>query len=155
LSSTYVAWLSSEFLTGAKQELQDFSNIELHQMDFADLRLLAGKGIGKGYAKRRLHPFYFFQHHPFPDDGAGAKRTGVDAIAKSTELFRVTREEIGTFPGNWEPLRGKSVKLYSVQPASHCRKKLWPGTNVILRKNFSCERCKNNPLRRRPSLASW
>ena len=53
----------------------------------------------------------------FPDDGAGAKRTGVDAIAKSTELFRVTREEIGTFPGNWEPLRGKSVKLYSVQPA--------------------------------------
>jgi hypothetical protein len=53
----------------------------------------------------------------FPDDGAGAKRTGVDAIAKSTELFRVTREEIATFPGNWEPLRGKSVKLYSVQPA--------------------------------------
>jgi hypothetical protein len=53
----------------------------------------------------------------FPDDGAGAKRTGVDAIAKSTELFRVIREEIGTFPGNWEPLRGKSVKLYSVQPA--------------------------------------
>jgi hypothetical protein len=53
----------------------------------------------------------------FPDDGAGAKRTGVEAIAKSMELFRVTREEIGTFPGNWEPLRGKSVKLYSVQPA--------------------------------------
>ena len=53
----------------------------------------------------------------FPADGAGAKRTGVDVIAKSTELFRVTREEIGTFPGNWEPLRGKSVKLYSVQPA--------------------------------------
>jgi hypothetical protein len=53
----------------------------------------------------------------FPDDGAGAKTTGVDAIAKSAQLFRVTREEIGTFPGNWQPLRGKSVKLYSVQPA--------------------------------------
>jgi hypothetical protein len=32
--------------------------------------------------------------------------------------FRVEREEIGTFPGDWEPLHGKSVKIYTVQPAS-------------------------------------
>ena len=34
------------------------------------------------------------------------------------DAFRVTREEIGIFPGDWEPLRGKSVKIYMVQPVS-------------------------------------
>ncbi|MCU1240452.1 MAG: hypothetical protein JWO71_1178 [Candidatus Acidoferrum typicum] len=32
--------------------------------------------------------------------------------------FRVVREETSTFPGDWEPLRGKTVRIYSVQPAS-------------------------------------
>ncbi len=31
------------------------------------------------------------------------------------ELFQVTREETAAFPGDWEPLRGKSVKIISVQ----------------------------------------
>ncbi len=52
----------------------------------------------------------------FPHDSAAATGTGGDALTKSAELFRVTREETSTFPGNWEPLRGRSVKLYSVQP---------------------------------------
>jgi len=30
-------------------------------------------------------------------------------------LFHVTREETSTFPGDWEPLRGKNVKILSVQ----------------------------------------
>ncbi len=34
------------------------------------------------------------------------------------EAFRLAREEINTFPGNWESLRGKSVKIYTVQPVS-------------------------------------
>jgi hypothetical protein len=33
------------------------------------------------------------------------------------EIFRITREEIGVFSGNWEPLRRKTVKVYSVKPA--------------------------------------
>lgn len=32
-------------------------------------------------------------------------------------LFRVTREEAGVFPGNWEKLKGKMVKIFTVQPA--------------------------------------
>jgi hypothetical protein len=52
----------------------------------------------------------------FPQNGAVTTGTGGDTITKSAELFRVRREETSTFPGNWEPLRGKSVKLYSVQP---------------------------------------
>lgn len=31
------------------------------------------------------------------------------------DLFQVTREETAPFPGDWEPLRGKSVKIISVQ----------------------------------------
>lgn len=31
------------------------------------------------------------------------------------DLFQVTREETAPFPGDWEPLRGKNVKIISVQ----------------------------------------
>jgi len=49
----------------------------------------------------------------FPEDPATASAGGT----KPAERFRITREEIGVFSGNWEPLRGKTVKVYSVQPA--------------------------------------
>ena len=32
--------------------------------------------------------------------------------------FRIEREENNVFPGDWEPLKGKTVKIYTVQPAS-------------------------------------
>jgi hypothetical protein len=35
--------------------------------------------------------------------------------AAAADLFRVTREEAAPFPGDWQPLRGKSVKIISVQ----------------------------------------
>jgi len=31
------------------------------------------------------------------------------------DLFQVSREETATFPGDWEPLRGRNVKIISVQ----------------------------------------
>jgi hypothetical protein len=33
----------------------------------------------------------------------------------AAELFRVTREETAPFPGDWAPLRGKSVRIVSVE----------------------------------------
>jgi hypothetical protein len=36
--------------------------------------------------------------------------------AAAADLFRVSREETAQFPGDWEPLRGKTVKILSVQP---------------------------------------
>jgi hypothetical protein len=53
----------------------------------------------------------------FAEDSSATKATGNEPLAKPAVLFRLAREETGTFPGNWQPLRGKSVKLYSVQPA--------------------------------------
>ena len=35
--------------------------------------------------------------------------------APASDLFRVVREETAPFPGTWEPLRGKNVKIISVQ----------------------------------------
>lgn len=35
----------------------------------------------------------------------------------AADLFHVTREETAPFPGDWEPLRGKTVKIVSVQKA--------------------------------------
>src|SRR5580692_7909432 len=41
--------------------------------------------------------------------------TSAASGAVATELFHVTREEEAPFPGDWQPLRGKSVKIVSVE----------------------------------------
>jgi len=40
------------------------------------------------------------------------------AAPGSTERFQVKSEEVASFPGTWEPLRGKTVKILTVQNAS-------------------------------------
>ncbi|MGB7848389.1 MAG: SH3 domain-containing protein [Candidatus Acidiferrum sp.] len=40
--------------------------------------------------------------------------------------FRVEREEVGSFPGKWAPLKGKTVKIYTVQPVSQNSKESGP-----------------------------
>jgi hypothetical protein len=39
----------------------------------------------------------------------------IDARASQLEMFHVTREETAPFSGDWDPLRGKTVKIISVQ----------------------------------------
>ena len=41
----------------------------------------------------------------------------LEAAAKQA-AFRVEREESSVFPGEWEALKGKTVKIYTVQPVS-------------------------------------
>jgi hypothetical protein len=40
----------------------------------------------------------------------------------AAELFHVSREEIAPFPGDWEPLRGKRVKILSVEETNEGQK---------------------------------
>jgi hypothetical protein len=40
------------------------------------------------------------------------------SISTNHDAFRVAREETNTFPGSWEPLRGKFVRIYTIKPAS-------------------------------------
>jgi hypothetical protein len=44
------------------------------------------------------------------------------SVAPAAELFHVSREESAPFPGDWEPLRGKTVKIISVQKADETAK---------------------------------
>ena len=40
------------------------------------------------------------------------------SVAANPEHFQVKNEEIASFPGTWEPLRGKTVKILTVQNAN-------------------------------------
>ena len=44
------------------------------------------------------------------------------AAPVAADLFLVKSEETATFPGDWEPLRGKNVKIVSVQKVAEDEK---------------------------------
>ncbi len=44
--------------------------------------------------------------------------------------FRMEREETSPFPGDWAPLKGKTVKIYTVQPASQNPKESGPAVRL-------------------------
>jgi hypothetical protein len=49
---------------------------------------------------------------------ARLKSPNVTGFDNKETAFRVAREETGVFPGNWDSLGGKTVKIYTVQPVS-------------------------------------
>ncbi len=57
--------------------------------------------------------------------------------------FRIEREDNSTFPGDWEALKGKTVKIYTVQPASQDPKEIRASAKLrfasSLFKKFSAE----------------
>ncbi|HEY4904501.1 MAG TPA: hypothetical protein VIH89_13595 [Candidatus Sulfotelmatobacter sp.] len=52
-----------------------------------------------------------------PDSVPDSDTPSNPAISPAAELFHVSREETAVFPGDWEPLKGKSVKIVSVEKA--------------------------------------
>lgn len=50
----------------------------------------------------------------FPSDA----KAGNDSTPAIAEHFQVKSEQIASFPGDWEPLRGKTVKILTVQKIS-------------------------------------
>lgn len=50
-----------------------------------------------------------------PDGISAIPLAGANAAPVAADLFQVTREETAPFPGDWTPLRGKNVKIISVQ----------------------------------------
>ncbi len=49
---------------------------------------------------------------------ARLKSPNTKAAEEKAAPFRIAREESNPFPGDWEPLRGKIVMIYTVQPVS-------------------------------------
>ena len=44
--------------------------------------------------------------------------------------FRIEREEMSSFPGDWSGLKGKTVKIYTVQPVTENPKESGPATRL-------------------------
>jgi hypothetical protein len=68
-------------------------------------------GVSRGYIPRSSLDLPEFI-------AARLKSPNGNAANEKLDAFRVEREEIATFPGDWEVLRGKPVKIYTVQPVS-------------------------------------
>lgn len=57
-----------------------------------------------------------------PEGIADTTASSGPAAASAADLFHVVREETAPFPGDWEPLRGKDVKIISVQKTDDASK---------------------------------
>ncbi|HME13675.1 MAG TPA: hypothetical protein VKF79_12470 [Candidatus Acidoferrum sp.] len=68
-------------------------------------------GVSRGYVKRSSVELTDFIE-------ARLKAQEEAEGAKSRAPFQIEREEVSLFPGDWENLKGKRVKIYTVQPAS-------------------------------------
>jgi hypothetical protein len=66
-------------------------------------------GASRGYIRRSALEL--------PEGIAAQMPESATSTAKP-EAFRVTREENAVFPGTWEALKGKNVKIYTSQPVS-------------------------------------
>jgi hypothetical protein len=69
-------------------------------------------------------------------------QTNASAEPVAADLYHVTREEKSPFPGDWAPLRGKTVKIVSVEKTDEARKDDGPHLRLefaksVLDKNFS------------------
>ena len=72
-----------------------------------------------------------------PDTDAPA----ASALTPAADLFHVIREETAPFPGDWEPLRSKNVKIISVQKTEDNAKDAGPKDRLeyakfLLEKNY-------------------
>ena len=79
-------------------------------------------GDSRGYVRQSavLLPEHIAAKMSEEDRGPEAKFPG----------FRVEREEMSTFPGDWPVLKGKVVKIYTVQPVSQNPKESGPAARL-------------------------
>ncbi|MGA7917468.1 MAG: SH3 domain-containing protein [Candidatus Acidiferrales bacterium] len=67
-------------------------------------------GASRGWLRR--------SHLELPADYAQAEPNPAESAPTGSDLFKISRQETNTFGGNWEPLKGKTVKVVWVEPAS-------------------------------------
>jgi len=76
-------------------------------------------GVSRGYIRKSQLELPEFI-------AAGLHKTDEARTKDDLQGFRVEREETGAFPGDWETLRGKQVKIYTIQPISQDPKAIGP-----------------------------
>jgi hypothetical protein len=92
---------------------------EFEMLDFnADWVHVRISGLSRGWIWRNSVEM--------PDGIADTYVPAATALAPAADLFHVIREEASTFPGNWEPLKNKNVKIISVQKVDDSAKDAGP-----------------------------
>lgn len=92
----------------AKPQFLASMHDEFEMLDFnADWVHVRVSGLSRGWIWRNSVEM----PEGIPDT---AVRTAA-ALAPAADLFHLVREETATFPGDWEPLKNKNVKIFSVQ----------------------------------------
>jgi hypothetical protein len=67
-------------------------------------------GASRGWIRRT--------HLELPASYTQAALKTADSAPANSDLFKISRQETNTFGGNWEPLKGKTVKVIWIEPAS-------------------------------------
>jgi hypothetical protein len=99
------------FLASAHDE---FEMLDFNQ-DWVHVRI---SGLSRGWIWRN--------NLELPDSVPEGDAPTARAGSVAAELFHVTREEKAPFPGDWEPLRGKTVKIVSVEKINESEKDSGP-----------------------------
>jgi hypothetical protein len=99
--------VSTPSLTAKPQFLASMHD-EFEMLDFnADWVHVRISGLSRGWVWRNSVEM--------PDGIADTNTPVAAALAPAADLFHVIREEAATFPGDWEPLKNRNVKIISVQ----------------------------------------
>ncbi len=108
---------------------------EFEMLDFnADWVHVRISGLSRGWIWRNSLEM--------PDGIPDTAASSGSALTPAADLFHVVREETAPFPGDWEPLRSKSVKIISVQKVDDSSKDAGPKERLeyakfLLEKNFA------------------
>jgi len=99
----------------AKAEFLASMHDEFELLDFnADWVHVRISGLSRGWIWRNSVEM--------PNGIADTATSSSPAAVAAADLFHVVREETAPFPGDWEPLRGKNVKIISVQKMDEAAK---------------------------------
>ena len=106
--------VSTPSLTAKPQFLASLHD-EFELLDFnADWVHVRISGLSRGWIWRNSVEM--------PEGIADDAASSAGALNTAADLFHVVREETAPFPGDWEPLRGKSVRIISVQKIDEAEK---------------------------------
>lgn len=99
--------VSTPSLTAKPQFLASMHD-EFEMLDFnTDWVHVRVSGLSRGWIWRNSVEM--------PDGISDTAAPTAASLASASDLFHVIREEASTFPGDWEPLKNKNVKIISVQ----------------------------------------
>lgn len=117
----------------AKPQFMASQHDEFEMLDFnADWVHVRISGLSRGWIWRNSVEM--------PEGIPDTAIASATALPPAADLFHVTREETAPFPGDWEPLRSKNVKIISVQKTDDARetgpKERLEFVKFLLEKNY-------------------